>query len=237
MVWGRCWSGDLGRSGVWRRVVLQRRCRAPGSRRTAWSRTLTARRGSRLRWLRISIGGWVGWVATKVLGRSRRRVEAWWTLRTAAEVWWHTLRLLGLLGRRRKTGAALGSAAGHYAAEEIAGTVADLRWLRSRRAAVLGILAGAAAGFQIALKMRNPLLVLGLHLVVLLLEVVDLAADHLNLLDMAGDLAFVVDTALRLCLELGPDVVEQLVEALGWADLGTPHYAGRWVAVVHGDGL
>lgn len=28
---------------------------------------------------------------------------------------------------------------------------------------------------------------LGLHLVVLLLEVVDLAADHLNLLDMAGD--------------------------------------------------
>lgn len=50
-------------------------------------------------------------------------------------------------------------------------------------------------------------------------------------------LAFVVDAALRLCLELGPNVVEQLVEALGWADLGAPHDAGRRVAVVHGDDL
>lgn len=98
----------------------------------------------------------------------------------------------------------------------------------------------------------------------LLLQGVDFAANHLNLLDMAGDcwgrvsiclfvvaqnvsrlqsprqcsgsltLAFVVDAALGLSLELGPDVIEELVEALGRACLGAPHDAGRRVAVVHG---
>jgi hypothetical protein len=48
-------------------------------------------------------------------------------------------------------------------------------------------------------------------------------------------LAFIVDAALRFRLELGPDVVEQVVEALGWADLGAAHDgAGRGVAVIHG---
>lgn len=155
----------------------------------------------------LTIGGGVRWVATKVLGRTRCRVEAWWALRTA-EMRWHALGLLRLLWRRREARTALGSTASHYAAEQITRTVADLGWLRSRRAAVLGVLAGAAAGFQVALEMRNPLLVpevwsairrhmrwrvwgerdlLCFHLVVLLLEVVDLAADHLDLLDMAGD--------------------------------------------------
>lgn len=47
-------------------------------------------------------------------------------------------------------------------------------------------------------------------------------------------LAFIFDSALSLSLELGPDVVEELVEALGWADLGASHDAGWRVAVVHG---
>jgi hypothetical protein len=48
-------------------------------------------------------------------------------------------------------------------------------------------------------------------------------------------LALVVDAALRLGLKLGPDVVQQLIEALGWPNLGAPHHAGC-VAVVHGGG-
>lgn len=47
-------------------------------------------------------------------------------------------------------------------------------------------------------------------------------------------LALVVDAALRFRLELGPNVVEQLVQALGWANLGTTQDAGRRVAVIHG---
>ena len=92
------------------------------------------------------------------------------------------------------------------------------------------------------------------HLVVLLLQRVDLVADQLNLLDVARDcepwlamgadacggraaaltLALVVDAALRLGLELGADAVEQLVQALAGAALGTAHDAGR--VVVHGGG-
>ena len=45
-------------------------------------------------------------------------------------------------------------------------------------------------------------------------------------------LAFIFDTALGLGLELGLDAVEQLVEALGWAGLGTAHDT-RGI-VVHG---
>lgn len=106
----------------------------------------------------LTIDGRIGRVATKVLGRSRRRVEAWWTLGTA-EMGWHTLGLLRLLRRRRKTRTALSSTASHYATEEIAGAVADLGWLRLGRATVLRVLAGTAAGFQVALEMRDPLLV------------------------------------------------------------------------------
>lgn len=43
---------------------------------------------------------------------------------------------------------------------------------------------------------------------------------------------FIFDAALRFRLKLGLDVVEKLVEALGWANLGAPHDAGR--IVVHG---
>jgi hypothetical protein len=50
---------------------------------------------------------------------------------------------------------------------------------------------------------------------------------------MTSDLSFIVDAALRFRLELGLDAVEELVEALGWADLGASHDAGR--IVVHGD--
>lgn len=107
---------------------------------------------------------------------------------------------------------------------------------------------------------------LGLHLVVLLFERVDLAADQLDLVDVARDcamgmvsrraswgvgwrrpregatgrdaltLAFVVDVALRLGLELGADAVEQVVEALAGPARGSAHDARR-VAVVHGHGM
>lgn len=49
-------------------------------------------------------------------------------------------------------------------------------------------------------------------------------------------LAFVVDAALRFGLELGADVVEEVVQALAGAHLGAAHDAGR-VAVVHGRAL
>jgi hypothetical protein len=71
------------------------------------------------------------------------------------------------------------------------------------RAVVLRVLAGAAAGFEFALELCDPVLVsvllasckfiweqrclLDFHLVVLLLERVDLAADQLDLLDMAAN--------------------------------------------------
>ena len=48
-------------------------------------------------------------------------------------------------------------------------------------------------------------------------------------------LAFIVDAALGLRLELGLDLVKQIVEPLGRADLGASHDAGR--VVVHSRGL
>lgn len=44
-------------------------------------------------------------------------------------------------------------------------------------------------------------------------------------------LSFVIDAALGFRLELGLDAVEELIEALGRADLGASHDAGR--IVVH----
>lgn len=49
-------------------------------------------------------------------------------------------------------------------------------------------------------------------------------------------LSLKVGTALRLCLKLGPDVVEEVVQALGLAHLGTPHNAGRVAVLIHGCG-
>jgi hypothetical protein len=46
-------------------------------------------------------------------------------------------------------------------------------------------------------------------------------------------LTFVVNATLRFRLELSPDVVEKLIEALSWTGWGSPHDAGRWVTVVH----
>lgn len=54
---------------------------------------------------------------------------------------------------------------------------------------------------------------------------------------MSLTLAFVVDAALRLGLKFGLDVVQQLVEALGRANLRAPHHAGWWVSVVHRGGF
>jgi hypothetical protein len=96
---------------------------------------------------------------------------------------------------------------------------------------VLRVLAGAAAGLEFALETRNFLLVLGLDLDVLLLQRVDLAADHLNLLDVTLDLSLVVDAAVGLGVELGADLVEQLVETLA---RGTGRGADARRVVVHG---
>jgi hypothetical protein len=46
-------------------------------------------------------------------------------------------------------------------------------------------------------------------------------------------LAFVVDATLRFRLKLGPDVVEKLIEALGWAGWRAPHDAAGRRVVVH----
>jgi hypothetical protein len=48
-------------------------------------------------------------------------------------------------------------------------------------------------------------------------------------------LAFIINAALRFRLKLGLDLVQQLVEPLGRADLGASHDTGR--VVVHGRGL
>jgi hypothetical protein len=50
-------------------------------------------------------------------------------------------------------------------------------------------------------------------------------------------LAFIIDAALRLGLKLGPDLVQQLIQALAGVDLGAAHHARRWVSVVHRGGL
>jgi hypothetical protein len=94
-------------------------------------------------------------VSTKVLRRTGSRVEAWWALGT--QVRRHALRLLGLLRRRRKTGTALGGTASHYSTEEVARSMTDLRRLGLGRA--VRVLAGATAGLDFALELRNAVLV------------------------------------------------------------------------------
>ena len=121
------------------------------------------------------------------------------------------MRRIAVLRGRGKARAALVGAASHYAAEEIAGSMADLGRLRLRGAVVVGALAGAAALLDFALELSNAVFipapwlgaalslewkrkrkrhggrVLGLHLVMLVLEIVDLATDKLDLLDVAAD--------------------------------------------------
>jgi hypothetical protein len=94
-----------------------------------------------------------------VLGRARRRVEAWWPLRTGTQMRRHALWLLRLLWRGRQSRAALGRTASHDATEEVAGPMADLRWLRLGGAVVLRALAGTTARLDFALELRDPVLV------------------------------------------------------------------------------
>ena len=61
------------------------------------------------------------------------------------------MRRIAVLRRRGKAGAALVGAASHYAAEEVAGSMADLGRLRLRGAVVVRALAGAAALLDLAL--------------------------------------------------------------------------------------
>jgi hypothetical protein len=228
-------SGNLGRSRVGSRVVLLRRSRA--SRRTA-RRTgaLAAGRSCGLWGLAIPVSRRSRLVPTEVLWRAWRRVEPRRTLRATTKLWRHPVRRIAVLRRRSESRTTLVGAASHYAAEEIAGSVANLGRLRLRGAVVVRALAGATALLKFALELGDSVLVLGLHLVVLVLERVHFAADQLNLLDVTSDLAFVVDAALRLGLEFGPDVVQELIQALAGPALG---HHGAWgrVAVVHGRGL
>lgn len=70
-----------------------------------------------------------------MLWRPGRGIETWRTLWT--QVWWHALRLLRLLWRRRQTRATLSRTASHDSSEKIAGAMADCWGLRLGRAAVM----------------------------------------------------------------------------------------------------
>ena len=148
-------------------------------------------------------------VPTKVLWRARRRIQTWRALRSTSQLGGHAMGRIAVLRRRGKAGAALVGAASHYAAEEVAGSMADLGRLWLRGAVVVRALAGAAALLDLALELSDAVFipaprlgggslagtgrarhggrVLGLHLVVLALERVDLATDKLDLIDVAGN--------------------------------------------------
>ena len=93
-----------------------------------------------------------------MLGWSWGGIEAWGPLRASAKVGRKTAGLLGLLGRRRQTRAALVVAC-HDAAKQVAGPMSyrGRRWLRG--AMVLRVLARAAAGLEFALQAGNLLFI------------------------------------------------------------------------------
>jgi hypothetical protein len=98
-------------------------------------------------------------VPTKVLWRARRRIQTWRALRSTSQVWRHALRRIAVLRGRGKAGAALVGAASHYAAEEVARSMADLGRLRLRGAVVVRALAGAAALLDFALELSDAVFV------------------------------------------------------------------------------
>lgn len=100
--------------------------------------------------MKLTVDGWAGLVATKMLWWAWGRVQSWWALR-AAELWWHAMSLWWFLWRRCQSRATLGSATRHDAAKEVAGSMANLWWLRLRRAVVLRVLAGSAASLNFTL--------------------------------------------------------------------------------------
>jgi hypothetical protein len=107
---------------------------------------------------KLTIYRWALLVATKVLWWSRSRVQSWWAL-GSPQLWWHAVALGRLLWRRRQSRAALRSTACHYAAEQVARSMANLRRLRLRWAVMLRVLAGAATSFEFALQLGDALLV------------------------------------------------------------------------------
>ena len=98
-------------------------------------------------------------VPTKVLWRARRRIQTWRALRSTSQVWRHALRRIAVLRGRGKAGAALVGAASHYAAKEIARSMADLGRLRLRGAVVVRALARAAALLDFALELSDAVFV------------------------------------------------------------------------------
>jgi hypothetical protein len=68
--------------------------------------------------VQLTIDLWALRIATewRMLRRTRRGIQAW---RAWWHVWRHALRLSGLLGRRSKARATLGSAAGHDSTKQI----------------------------------------------------------------------------------------------------------------------
>ena len=69
------------------------------------------------------------------------------------------MRRIAVLRGRGKARAALVGAASHYAAEEVAGSMADLGRLRLRGAVVVGALAGAAALLDFALELSDAVFI------------------------------------------------------------------------------
>lgn len=114
--------------------------------------------GGSMESLTLTINRWTLLVATKVLWRTRSRVQSWGAL-GSSQLWRHAMALGRLLWRRRQSRTTLGSTACHYAAEQVTRPVADLRRLRLRGAVVLRVLAGAAASLEFALQLGDALLV------------------------------------------------------------------------------
>lgn len=100
--------------------------------------------------MKLTVDGWAGLVATKMLWRAWGRVQSWWSLRTA-ELWWHAMSLLWFLWRRSQSWATLGSTTRHNTAKEVARSMANLWRLRLRGAVVLRVLAGSTASLDFTL--------------------------------------------------------------------------------------
>ena len=109
--------------------------------------------------VKLTVSRRSGLVPTEMLWRARRRVETWRALRASSKLRRHAVRRVGVLGRRSEARTALVGAACHYATEEVARPVSDLRRLRLRWAVVVGALAGAAALLEFALELGDSVLV------------------------------------------------------------------------------
>jgi hypothetical protein len=74
----------------------------------------------------------------------------------------------------------------------------------------------SATHLELVPKHSDLSLVVLLHFQLILLELVNLVADELHLLDLLGDLVFHLFGGAVLIVELGSERVEDLIEAMIW---------------------